>query len=95
MQGKRERKPEPEVRPARTVGTIEHLDETTVRKRVLARDRKAQPRALDAAFRRVLALIERVEDSRSIARINFGKRDFALELQNEGAGSGAAAGAAK
>jgi len=35
------------------------------------------------------------DGSRSIARINFGKRDFALELQNEGAGSGAAAGAAK
>ena len=25
------------------------------------------------------------DGSRSIARINFGKRDFALELQNEGA----------
>ena len=35
------------------------------------------------------------DGSRSIARINFGKKDFALELQNEGAGSGAAAGAAK
>jgi hypothetical protein len=35
------------------------------------------------------------DGSRSIARINFGKKDFALELNNEGAGSGAAAGAAK
>jgi hypothetical protein len=35
------------------------------------------------------------DGSRSVARINFGKKDFALELDNEGAGSGAAAGAAK
>jgi hypothetical protein len=35
------------------------------------------------------------DGSRSISRINFGKKDFALELSNEGAGSGAAAGAAK
>jgi len=35
------------------------------------------------------------DGSRSVSRINFGKKDFALELSNEGAGSGASAGAAK
>ena len=35
------------------------------------------------------------DGSRSVSRINFGKKDFALELSSEGAGSGASAGAAK
>ena len=35
------------------------------------------------------------DGSRSISRINFGKKDFALELSDEGAGSGASGGAAK
>jgi hypothetical protein len=35
------------------------------------------------------------DGSRSVSRINFGKKDFALELSNEGAGSGASSGAAK
>jgi hypothetical protein len=35
------------------------------------------------------------DGSRTISRINFGKKDFALELSNEGAGSGASGGAAK
>jgi hypothetical protein len=35
------------------------------------------------------------DGSRSVSRINFGKKDFALELENEGAGAGAGAAAAK
>ena len=35
------------------------------------------------------------DGSRSISRINFGKKDFALELSDEGARSGASGGAAK
>jgi hypothetical protein len=42
-----------------------------------------------------VVIVPNNDGTRSISRINFGKKDFALELNNEGAGSGAAAGAAK
>jgi hypothetical protein len=35
------------------------------------------------------------DGGRSVSRINLAKKDFALDLETEGAGSGAAAGAAK
>lgn len=42
-----------------------------------------------------VVIVPNNDGTRSVSRINFGKKDFALELSNEGAGSGAAAGAAK
>src|ERR1700720_3819013 len=49
VHGEREWKPKLEMCAALPVGTVEHLDESAVRERVFARDRKPQPRALDAA----------------------------------------------
>src|SRR5437867_10462623 len=91
-----EGKPEAKVRTPLAVGPVQHLDPSTVRERVLAGDRESQPRALDAPFRRGLALIERLEDSGPILRVDarpliddveYGMTALGVELERDQPGA--------
>src|SRR4029077_19452535 len=59
--GQRQRQPEP--RAALAVPASRDFDSAALRKRVFARDRKTEPRTLDAAVYRRRSLVERVEDA--------------------------------
>ena len=49
---------------------------------------------LDKPLQRDAALLRRNDDgSMTVTRINFGKKNFALEISSEGGGSGGTAGA--
>src|ERR1700676_5592567 len=66
----RQRQPQTKARTSRAIGPIEHFDSAAVRKSVLARDRHAHARPFDPASGRNLALVERLEYSRPLVRID-------------------------
>src|SRR6266850_3270521 len=58
----RQGQPQAEPRTALAVGAVEQFDAAAVRMRIFPRDREAETRALDAAFRRLRTLVERIEN---------------------------------